>query len=275
MADPISNQTYFRPASLQGPEQSYDPDALAEEIKKIRAAGKKVFLYICRTENQPLPSEEGCVWVSGDIAVHGIIPPSRLHIWADFTNEEHLKRFYGLFDKLVVDLSSVKFLGVDFISRLVPLLNPSQDAEFVFENMFFTSLKSTGSPVVTKDSIEIPKDFYKKTQEVKEEWVKQAYPKDSPQYAEEFSNYYPKIKQIATQRNWSEKELHRQCQSWIIQTKFPADINPETVLVDQATALRKNHLEEYFRLITLFENQIYPYLTNGSKATFFVAKNLK
>src|ERR1700722_9389228 len=122
--------------NLIGSLEHYVPEEQAEKIKAIRKLGIKVCLFICRTENESLPVEAGKYWVSGDRVVKGSFPPGRIHLWADFTNEEHLKIYYGLFEIVVIDQSSAKLLGTDFISRCVKLLYPSQDATFIFENDF-------------------------------------------------------------------------------------------------------------------------------------------
>src|ERR1700722_3207758 len=104
--------------SLQGPTQPYVLEEQAEKIKELRRLSPKikVSLFVCRTEDQPLPIEAGKRWLSGDIKVNGPIPPDRIHLRCDFTDEERLKTFHELFDEVVIDQSSVKFLMPGFIS---------------------------------------------------------------------------------------------------------------------------------------------------------------
>src|SRR5580698_7625555 len=113
----------------QTPE-NYTLEEVAQKIEKLTNAYKKTCLFIGRQTHEPLPSEDNTVWISGD-REFGRPPfsPDRLHICTDFTVAENLQRFHGLFNKIVIDESTTKCLGGDFIGRFVLLLKPLPDSQ--------------------------------------------------------------------------------------------------------------------------------------------------
>ncbi len=264
-------------SKLIGPAQDYDSDRTAEKLKEARRLGMKVCGFFCRREDQSLPIEQGKFWSSADREVRGIIPPTRIHVWKDLTNEKDLEKFYGLYDEIVIDQDSVKYIGTDFISRFVPLFFPSSEAVFVFENTFFTSYpKELESPIVTHLEIKYPPKYKADEIAQKKNWFNENYPKGSTQYTQEFNIYKETIKKIAEQLNWSEEKQHSGFPAWFIQFKFPKEENPHYPFVCEATEKRKKHLEEYFQTVTCYENQPYPYIgVPGAKDCYFIARGIR
>lgn len=263
--------------NLVGPVQKYRPENVLHEINKPESLNKTICLFVCRREDQSLPETEGELWVSGDRLVSGIIPPDRLHIWADFKQEEQLKRYYGCFDKVVVDISSVKFLGLDFESRLMKLLRPSKKAELVFENSFLTKIVTDQNGKVSKDDLEIPCNIKEQLAKIGLTWFEQTYPKDSSQYQDNFKEFSLSIESIAQHYQWSEEKIHIAFRNHMIESHLPLEKNPEYVLHKQATQLRKEYLEKCFDSVTLVNN--HPYLpqtvSKSGHEEYIVAKGMK
>lgn len=270
---------FSRSPTLVGTKQDYNPEKVAEKIKQIRKEKPelKICLFLCRRENEPLPSEEGKIWMSGDNETNGKIPPNRIHLWVDFTNEKHLEFYHGLFDEIVIDQSSVKFMGTDFISRFVKLFYPSNEVKFIFENCINQSYEEVDKPIVAHSGIIFPKEYIEEVYQIQNKWFKETYPKDSSSYAKEYQIFCKNTQNIFAGRNLDEKELHKQFKGYIIQEKFPQEKDPTYVLFQEASEKRKKHLEEFFQSVKLIEKQPYPYETRyqSDNDPYFIAQGLK
>ncbi len=138
--------------SLRAPSKkamdNYNFGAVVLKIKNYQAQGKRVCLFIGRTPTEPLPSDLGEaekdeVWVSADLlpvpteSGRRIETPSdRLHLWLDFNQQEGLNLVKGLFQKVVVDISTTKVFNSDFVKRFSVLLQPPQpqlQSQIIFE----------------------------------------------------------------------------------------------------------------------------------------------
>lgn len=106
-------------------------DEVIAQIKDATKAGQKVGLVIGRIDEEPLPSEEGWVWVSLDIEPRKIIPPTRLHLVMDINEPQHQKKLQNLFNKVVVDASVLKFLHNKPWERLRTLLQPLPESTLI------------------------------------------------------------------------------------------------------------------------------------------------
>ncbi|CCB90212.1 hypothetical protein [Simkania negevensis] len=83
-------------------------------ILKANEAGKKIGLLIGRDFNQPVPQEKGWLSVDGNIEGNPMKfdeLASRIDLKMDFDNIETIQKLKGLFDKVVVDFSTLKFLS--------------------------------------------------------------------------------------------------------------------------------------------------------------------
>lgn len=261
-------------AKIQGLKQNYDPDQVVKEIEDIRRTGQKICLFIGRTEAEPLPSQNGEVWVSGDIATKGIIPASRLHLWADFNDDEQLKRFYHLFDKVVIDQSTTKCLvGRDFMSHFVNLLHPSKEAEFIFEDSctFTTFSKTQQEPVFEGyTKLSIPFAFLEERAKAHSRWFEETYP-DPNQLKEAFTIFCSRIPAHLKDRCYGAFKTK------IIEENYPPEEDKIKVLETWAQGEQKKHLEEYFVSVTHVVKQPFPYETRyrSQRDGFFVATGSK
>lgn len=105
--------------------------AAVAKIDALIIEGKKVCLFIGRAPKEKLPTETGEakeneVWVSGDISDEGITEnPERIHLHADFNSEELTPLLANKFARIVIDLSTTKFLYNDFAKRFGQMLRDS------------------------------------------------------------------------------------------------------------------------------------------------------
>ncbi len=148
-----SHSSRFRDLSAAAID-NYNFGAVVSKIKNYQAQGKRVCLFIGRTPNEPLPSNSGEakeneVWVSADLLLLSPeqgrrieTPSDRLHLWLDFNQQEGLNLVKGLFQKVVIDISTTKAFDSDFVKRFSVLLQPSQpqlQSQIIFENCAKTS----------------------------------------------------------------------------------------------------------------------------------------
>lgn len=124
---------------------NYQLNDVVARIKQLVAEGKKMCLIIGRTDAEPLPDESDpdTCWVSLDIQSTGQIPPDRLHLWLNFTNntmpslDSVMEDIQGLFDKVCVDISvwhRLAQLRDSPMRKCFSLLKPDQPtSELIFE----------------------------------------------------------------------------------------------------------------------------------------------
>jgi hypothetical protein len=126
--------------------ESYDFAWVINKIREFIRLGKKICLFIGRARTEKLPSDyedeanENEIWVGADI---GHFPQTkkpeidirkkRLFLWMDLNDNAFLKLINGLFDKIVIDLSTTKYLEKDFTMRFSSLLRNTQ-SEMIFTN---------------------------------------------------------------------------------------------------------------------------------------------
>lgn len=129
---------YAHKAKMERFKSDYDLKSVVNQIESLSSTDQKVCLFIGRHANEPLPNEENAVWVSGDIclAYEPYSLKDRLHLCLDFTDINELAKLQGLFDKIVIDQSTCKFLSIEggFISHFARLLKPSDESCLIFES---------------------------------------------------------------------------------------------------------------------------------------------
>jgi hypothetical protein len=126
--------------------ESYDFAWVINKIKEFIRLGKKICLFIGRARTEKLPSDyeseadENEIWVGADIGHFPQIKKpeidtleDRLFLWMDLNDNAFLKLIKGLFDKVVIDLSTTKYLEKDFTMRFSSLLRNTQ-SEMIFTN---------------------------------------------------------------------------------------------------------------------------------------------
>ena len=254
-------------------------DAMIQEMKKARSLGMKICVFMCKTESETLPKEEGKLWLSWDKELTGTIPAGRIHLWGNLSDAKHVEKFNGLMDEIAVDQSSVKgFVGSDFIPHFAKLFYPSPDAKLTFENCIFESYsKDVNQPVTDAYSIMWPENQKEIIGQKQLEWFGETYTKGSAEYNQKFSEFSKRIKIIAERQQWDEKKYHKQFRDWTIQKEFPEEKDPGYSVKREVDEKKKALLEKYFQSAKLIENQLYPYETKvrSEKDCYFVAQGLK
>jgi hypothetical protein len=279
----------------QTPEkQNYQLGETIAKIKKLQSEGKSICLFVGRTPLEKLPShyneaKENEVWISGDIALvssEGFIElenselNQRIHLWFDFNHQEGLDLIQGLFDKIVIDCSTPKFLNEDFIQRFGVLLH-SSESEMIFPNPCKTQMNVQQDPSKGEFSFDPNSytietgllSFGKKNKELTNEYYEQ-YKKTKTE--EEIQA--DKKKYQATPRSVAESDPN-------FESKFKTYIATRegkdglTWMAKEAKERLKTHLENIYTSVEEHQNTNYPFTThytsNEDKDGYFIVRNFR
>jgi hypothetical protein len=115
--------------------------ARAQSLEKVKslAKEKKLCLFVGRAANEPIPeSTEAEEWVSLDIlkispAEKNPKSLNRLHLVMDCNDPESLGKIQGLFDRVVVDGSTLKLIQGNPWETMGKLLKASPESELITE----------------------------------------------------------------------------------------------------------------------------------------------
>jgi hypothetical protein len=112
-------------------------DEVISSLKEKVAAGQKIALFVGRTLGEKIPSEKDLEWASLDYA--DPLPEQevceRLHLKLDFNDEGLRQKIAGLFDKVVVDVAVLRFLGRDPWRHLSELLQKTEGVQLICEGL--------------------------------------------------------------------------------------------------------------------------------------------
>jgi hypothetical protein len=278
--------SYQNSNNLEEMEANYSLDETAQKIEKLSQSDDRVCLFIGRTGNEPLPREENAIWISGDIqfATEPYSLEERIHIWHDFTDEKGLSKFQGLFDKIVIDQSTCKALGNDFISRFARLLKPSSQSVLIFEKTPYTSCyhETIEQPKNIYSSLLVPISYLTTDQENDQKHLEE-YEKNNDQSQRDDDFIAFKQQLFEVHPSWvglfTDEDLESQFCEYIIQ-RLRSEHNDPTLcdkLEEWAIQDTKEHTEQIFQKVEFFEDRPYPYPTNYSKErnSFFIATGIK
>ncbi len=272
--------------TLEGSEmtQRQRMKQIAEQIKAIKG---RVYCFIGKTANEPLPTTEGAIWISADIeyiskAYEEPVPPERIHIQGDFnepdTEKSGLIEINHLLDTVVVDKTTCHFFTKgDFISRFAKLLKPSSDSTLIFEVSPYLCQRDPAisspenhygvlclPPKDLKDKI----DYYQLYRE-----------KTGPEQVEqEFLQY---VQQRTSDPNLRSREKYQKdpellrdnFKAYVVTIKMKI-VSYESQMFEWARNDTQRHLEELFKDVKRLNDIQYPYLTRVCIADVFVAKKL-
>lgn len=121
----------------------YKVEEVIARIKQARDEGKKVGIVLGRGNQQSVPEEAGWKWFSLDESCHGDENLDR-HLHMNFNNLYDLPEFDQVFDKVIVDYSTIKFFNNPWV-RLNKLLVKREDSELIVESY-------SGCGTLTQDS---------------------------------------------------------------------------------------------------------------------------
>lgn len=124
------------PPSFQ--RDNYEFGKMVAKINDFIAEGKRVCLFVGKPAAQPLPeNNENEVWVSADklivFDIYREVKPDRMHLWIDCNQQAAIETLTGLFDRIVVDTSTIKFLNDDFARRFAVMLR-NDTSSLIFES---------------------------------------------------------------------------------------------------------------------------------------------
>ena len=103
-----------------------------DTILKASTEGKKIGLIIGRDKDQAVPIEEGWLWVAGNIRGDPAILENRVDLQMNFSDEGTIQKLEGMFDRVVVDISTLKFIRGAW-QKVTPLLKPLLSSELITE----------------------------------------------------------------------------------------------------------------------------------------------
>lgn len=120
------------------------PKDVLQEVEKVKelskslpAQGKQLCLFIGRQRHEELPQAENEVWVSLDPQLgKPTLDQDRIHLQAEIGSAESfipLKRMEKLFDRVVLDQSTLKFIGDDPWRKLARLLKDDPNSTLITE----------------------------------------------------------------------------------------------------------------------------------------------
>lgn len=284
--NPIIN--YFSEVSEQIEKKvlefTYDFEENVSKIKKLSMLDQKICLFIGRCADERLPIEKGCFWVSGDLHLaEKSFSSDRIHLRCDFTKPEQLIKLNGLFDKIVIDQSTCKFMEGDFISRFALLLKESSSSQLIFEV----------TPYMYNPGLET-KEFenYFSHAIFSLNYLSKDFDEDKSLYLEYQANVSSEEKQFdlkafkeeegVQSNSWKcePENIEAQFRNYIIkkirlQTNNPTQMDQlRSRLIDST----QNHVGLIFQQVERIEHSTFPYETNYSqpgKDRFFVATGIK
>lgn len=132
---------------LEAYEKAYNLDEVISKVtilsEEVAKTGRKLGLFIGRTAKESLPSEDedkNITWISLDKDMGSVPIAGRIHLTMNFNDEVSMKKISNLFDKVVLDLSVLKFFDEDPWRHLGRLLKKDHNATLITEATGYTGL---------------------------------------------------------------------------------------------------------------------------------------
>lgn len=247
-----------------------------EEIHKAAAKGMKIGLVIGREVDQPVPQQEGWLWVSGNLDGAPAILENRVHLQMDFNKDETCEKLHGLFDQVVVDTETLKFMSKPW-SRFVSLLKVEPTSQLITERLHAVTLDpkasefrvdpESGTSYFTQEMMDRE---WEQEDEFYDEWESACSDEQWAALSEEFlSQKSPEDREYYEAK---EEEFYNDFRRHILDTFLPERFQ----CIPEARRLGIEAIKDY--LPTLFENvelvENHPYPTREgfdlSKESYFV-----
>lgn len=243
---------------------AYKIDDVLNELKKAKEKGLKLALYVGRGHDQSIPIETDYVWCSLDNAPVDEIEEGRLHLCMDFNNNAQMVKIRHLFDKVLTDLSVIKFMNYPW-ETLQKLLNPQPDSELISESWSGISSMTPLDQAIyftKKGTMSIPQkeleDFQKQEKIAFVGWkTKVGENEAESQYANFLANMSDKTKQdILHVNNGKEEGLKLAFMHFILKSN---NLEPKRINhVDQLHEITQQFLLTLFDEVQLLKGP-YPY----------------
>jgi hypothetical protein len=253
---------------------------LNDMVKKIVSASQnnqKICLFIGRMASEPLPSEENCTWISGDIelADQPFSLEDRIHLQIDFNDETKLEKIHNLFDKIVIDQSTCKCMDGDFISRFTKLLKKSDTCQLIFERIPCTIGFDHESTEWSNhyNTVKIPLSYMMKDK-ARDKEIFTSYKEQADEQTKDVDQIEFRNQPYVNGERFSTFETYIVAK--IRNEKNEPSLKQQALINAQLD--NKRHTATLFQNVEVHENSTFPYPTNYSrpgKDTFFVATGLK
>lgn len=236
--------------------------AEVEEIHNAAAKGMKIGLVIGREVDQPVSQREGWLWVSGNIEGDPAILENRVHLQLDFNQSETCDLLQGLFDTVVVDASTLKFMSAPW-SRFAALLKPEPSSMLITERMkVLTQNKKSDEFRVDLEngtiyfSMDMQIKEWEEEDAFYEEWETNCSEEEGLRLSEEFLN---SLNQVDREYYSSDKhEFNIAFRKYILDTFLPDRYQCLPEARRLGINAIKDHLSTLFDRVEMVENRPYP-----------------
>jgi hypothetical protein len=255
------------------------------KIDQLVQGGKRASLFIGRTMLESLPeASEDEVWVSCDLFKgHKSKTPGadRIHLWMNCNQQEAIEVLKGLFDRVVIDTSTIKFLTNDFALRFSKLLR-SPESCLIFESS--SGVIIPRSEITTRSfdtntyTVEVPlEERAKRRDEVSK--IMTQYEEETPleQKEKDWQEYETTAEAISfIEAGLSRDDLKNDFASYIVETRggMQSDRAYKEELSKWGIEQFKLHLETIYNCIDL-RCKDFPYPENYKARGYFLVSTPK
>ena len=246
-------------------------------ILKASTEGKKVGLIIGRCKDQPVPVEDGWLWVAGNIEGDPAVLKNRVDLQMDFNDSETIERLEGVFDRVVVDFSTLKFIHGPW-RFLRPLLKPSPESQLITEKLKGTlgirfDLDEPYIDCAEGSICYSPKKERAENGRLFQEWKDQV---GETEFKRKKSNFLSKMDVSRKEeliRFGGEHALDREFFNHILNEHYPNRFNAQREAVKMGVEKIRHYLKSLFNRVEIYDNSA-PFPTrqgcHAEKAEHFV-----
>lgn len=247
-----------------------------EEIYNAAAKGMKIGLVIGREVGQPVPQKEGWLWVSGNLDGAPAILESRVHLQMDFNKDETCEKLHGLFDRVVVDTETLKFMFKPW-SRFKSLLKIEPTSQLITERLHAITLDPKASEFrvdpeagISYFTQEMMDREYEEADEFYDEWESTCSDEQWEALTDKFwSQQTPSSREFYEAQ---EEEFHTDFKRHILDTNIPDRFQCMPEARKRGIEAVKDYLPTLFENVEMVENRPYPTREGFdlSKESYFV-----
>ena len=251
-----------------------------DAIKKANAEGKKVGLIIGRCKEQPVPVEKGWLWVAGNICGDPEVLENRVDLQMDFSEIETMNKLQDLFDRVVVDFSTLKFL--DGWRTFVPMLKDTPESQLVTETTKGCFGIGFDIDVVRvnceQGSLQFPASFLMKERAENKrlfaEWKAQVGATESEEQKARFIEQMSASEKEDLIRFGGEEQLEKAFFHHILNKHYPNRYSPGQEAVREGVEKFRHYLGTLFNRVEVYDDHV-PFPTRqglgyAEKAAHFV-----
>lgn len=276
-----------KPIHIKGPKESKEgenhpvlktADRIEEVIARLHAAsasGSKLGIFVGRNDDQSIPNEEGWTWCSLDRApTQNGLAENRLHLRMSFNDEDEMKKIQGIFDKVVLDRSVIKFMDDPWIT-LKNLLVLKPHAELVTESWAgVAGVENEGKYIPEKAIMMIPMEDFLLHDLLKKRafnrWKQKTGEEKVEAFYQEFVSRKAQEKEEGFVSSGFEQDLKSEFQQHILETH---NIEPKPIdRVPELLQHIQNHLLGLFKEVELVPGP-YPYIGPNNEERYWTARH--